>query len=413
MSQTLAQRFPVSLLTGFLGSGKTTVLNHLLRHPGMARTVVVVNEFGDVGLDHELIESSTEDMILLQSGCLCCSIRGDLIETLRNLFLRQVRGEMPPFDRIVIETTGLADPAPILHTLMRDPLIAARFRLDGVITTVDAATGSATLDRQIESVKQAAVADRLLLTKTDLVEAAATHRLESRLRALNPAAPIIRVANGEVEPSRLFDAGLYNPKTKSLDVQRWLQAEAYLPPEQGHDHEHGHHHHGEHGHQDHGHGTDHDHGAGEEGHAPHHQHDHVHDVNRHDDHIRSVCLVMNEPVNGDALDRWLEALLLLKGPDILRVKGIVNVEGLSGPFVIHGVQHIFHPPVMMKKWPSADRRTRIVFITRDVDEAMLRDTWKLFSAKEGEELQEAMALNKRNAEALARRQSQGVAHVAR
>jgi G3E family GTPase len=413
MSDIQAQRFPVSLLTGFLGSGKTTVLNHLLRHPGMARTVVVVNEFGDVGLDHELIESSTEDMILLQSGCLCCSIRGDLIETLRNLFLRQVRGEMPPFDRVVIETTGLADPAPILHTLMRDPLISARFRLDGVITTVDAATGSATLDRQIESVKQAAVADRLLLTKTDLVEAAATHRLESRLRALNPAAPIIRVANGEVEPSRLFDAGLYNPKTKSLDVQRWLRAEAYLPPEQGHDHKHGHHHHGEHGHRDHGLGSDLDHGAGEEGHAPHHQHDHVHDVNRHDDHIRSVCLVMDEPVNGDALDRWLEALLLLKGPDILRVKGIVNVKGLSGPFVIHGVQHIFHPPVMMKKWPSADRRTRIVFITRDVDEAMLRDTWKLFSAKEGEELLEALALNKRNAEALARRQSQEVAHVAR
>jgi G3E family GTPase len=409
--QNLGQRFPVSLLTGFLGSGKTTVLNHLLRHSDMARTVVVVNEFGDVGLDHELIESSTEDMILLQSGCLCCSIRGDLIDTLRKLFLRQVRGEMPPFDRVVIETTGLADPAPILHTLMRDPLISARFRLDGVITTVDSATGSATLDRQIESVKQAAVADRLLLTKTDLVEARVTDRLVSRLRALNPAAPIIRVANGEVEPSRLFDAGLYNPATKSLDVQRWLQAEAYLPPEQGHDHAHGHHHHGERGHHHHGHGSSHDDDAAEEGHAPLHHHDHIHDVNRHDEHIKSVCLVMDEPVNGDALDRWLEVLLMLKGPDILRVKGIVNVEGLSGPCIIHGVQHVFHPPVMMKKWPSADRRTRIVFITRDVDEAMLRDTWKLFSAQEGEELQEAIALNKRNAEALATRQSPQVASV--
>jgi G3E family GTPase len=413
MSQTLAQRFPVSLLTGFLGSGKTTVLNHLLRHPGMAKTVVVVNEFGDVGLDHELIESSTEDMILLQSGCLCCSIRGDLIDTLRNLFMRQVRGEMPPFDRVVIETTGLADPAPILHTLMQDPLIAARFRLDGVITTVDAATGSVTLDRQVESVKQAAVADRLLLTKTDLVEAPVSDRLEGRLRALNPAAPIIRVSNGEVEPSRLFDAGLYNPKTKSLDVQRWLQAEAYLAPQRGHDHEHGHHHHhDEHGHQDHDHGPSHDHGAPDKGHASEHHHDHVHDVNRHDDHIKSVCLVMDDPVKGDALDRWLEAVLLLKGPDILRVKGIVNVEGLPGPFVIHGVQHIFHPPVMMKKWPSADRRTRIVFITRDVDEAMLRDTWKLFATEEGEELLEAIAQNKRNAEALAKRQSKEVADAA-
>jgi len=410
MSQTLGQRFPVSLLTGFLGSGKTTVLNHLLRHPGMVKTVVVVNEFGDVGLDHELIESSTEDMILLQSGCLCCSIRGDLIETLRNLFLRQVRGEMPPFDRVVIETTGLADPAPILHTLMRDPLISARFRLDGVITTVDAATGSATLDRQIESVKQAAVADRLLLTKTDLVDAAVTVRLERRLRVLNPAAPIIRVSNGEVEPSRLFDAGLYNPKTKSLDVQRWLQAEAYLVSGPGHDH--GHHHHGDHDHQDHHHDPGHDHDGPGTDHAAHHHHDHVHDVNRHDDHIKVVCLVMDAPVKGDAFDRWLDALLLLKGPDILRVKGIVNVEGLPGPLIIHGVQHVFHPPVAMKTWPGADRRTRIVFITRDIDEAMLRDTWKLFSAEDGKELQEAIALNKRNAEALAKRQSREVVDAA-
>jgi G3E family GTPase len=409
MSQTLGQRFPVSLLTGFLGSGKTTVLNHLLRDPDMAKTVVVVNEFGEVGLDHELIESSSEEMILLQSGCLCCSIRGDLIETLGSLFMRQVRGEMPPFDRVVIETTGLADPAPILHTLMRDPLISARFRLDGVITTVDAATGWTTLDRQIESVKQAAVADRLLLTKTDLADAAATDRLQRRLRALNPAAPIIPVANGEVEPARLFDAGLYNPKTKSLDVQRWLQAEAYLTPEAKHAHAHDHGHHN-HRHKDHDH--DQGHAAEETGHAHHHHHDHVHDVNRHDEHIKAVCLVLDEPVNGDAFDRWLEALLLLKGPDILRVKGIVNVVGLSGPFVIHGVQHIFHPPVMMKKWPSADRRTRIVFITRDVDEAMLRDTWKLFSAETDEDLQAAIALNTRNAEALAKRQSPETADVA-
>jgi G3E family GTPase len=409
MNQTQGERFPVSLLTGFLGSGKTTVLNHLLRHPGMAKTVVVVNEFGEVGLDHELIESSSEEMILLQSGCLCCSIRRDLIETLRGLFLRQVHGEMPPFDRVVIETTGLADPAPILHTLMRDPLISERFRLDGVITTVDAATGWTTLDRQIESVKQAAVADRLLLTKTDLADPAAIDRLQRRLRALNPAAPIIPVAHGEVEPARLFDAGLYNPKTKSLDVQRWLQAEAYLNREAEHDHAHDHGHH-DHRNDDH----DHDHGpaAEETGHAHHAHHDHVHDVNRHDEHIKAFCLVLDEPVNGDAFDRWLEALLLLKGPDILRVKGIVNVIGLPGPFVIHGVQHIFHPPVMMKKWPTADRRTRIVFITRDVDEAMLRDTWKLFSAKDEEELQAAIALNKRNAEALAKRQSPETADVA-
>jgi len=376
------QRLPVSLLTGFLGSGKTTVLNHLVNHPDMARVVVIINEFGEIGLDHELVETSAEDMILLQSGCLCCSIRGDLIDTLRKLFLRRVRGEIQEFDRVVIETTGLADPAPILHTLMTDPLISARFRLDGVVTTIDAATGSATLDRQIESVKQAAVADRLLLTKTDLVSVEEVQALERRLRQINPAAPVIRAVQGEVEPARLFDAGLYNPKTKTLDVRRWLNAEAYLDPEhQGshgseHDHEH------EHAHDEHQHADGHGHHA-DGGHGRTHQH--AHDVNRHDDHIKAVCLTLEEPIQGDALDRWLEVMLLLKGPDILRVKGIVNVAGLSGPFVVHGVQHIFHPPVMLKKWPSKDRRTRIVFITRDIDEAMLRDTLKLFTANDDSE----------------------------
>jgi G3E family GTPase len=360
------QRFPVSLITGFLGSGKTTVLNRLVNHPDMARTVVIINEFGEIGLDHELVENSAEDMILLQSGCLCCSIRGDLIDTLRSLFIRRVRGEVPEFDRVVIETTGLADPAPILHTLMTDPLISARFRLDGVVTTVDAATGSATLDRQIESVKQAAVADRLLLTKTDLVTAADALALEQRLGRLNPAAPIIRVSQGEVEPGRVFDAGLYDPKTKSLDVQRWLNAEAYTVTEG-------------HGHADSHEGDDHhDHTDGDRHADPHRDGDHVHDVNRHDDHIKAVCLTLDEPVSGIGLDCWLRFLPMLKGPDLLRVKGIINVAGYSGPFVIHGVQHLFHPPVMLKTWPGKDRRTRIVFITRDIDEATLRDTLKLF-----------------------------------
>lgn len=349
------QRLPVSLLTGFLGSGKTTVLNHLLRHPGLARTVVIINEFGEIGLDHELVENSIEDMVLLQSGCLCCTIRGDLVDTLRTLFLRRARGEIAEFDRVVIETTGLADPAPILHTLMSDRLIAARYRLDGVIATVDAATGMASLDRQIESVKQAAVADRLLLTKIDLVEAGAVDALVQRLRALNPAAPIIQTLNGSVEPSRLFDAGLYNPKTKSLDVQRWLNAEAYAEAsflDDAHGHDEGHGHDGSH---------------------------HVHDVNRHDEHIKAVCLTVDDPIPGDAFDRWLGAVLLLKGPDVLRIKGIVNVRELAGPVVIHGVQHIFHPPVTLKNWPSPDRRTRIVFIARDIDEGALRDTLRMFT----------------------------------
>lgn len=356
------QRLPVSLLTGFLGSGKTTVLNHLLGQPELAKTLVIINEFGEIGLDHELVERSGDDMVLLQSGCLCCTIRGDLIDTMRSLFLRRVRGDIPAFDRVIIETTGLADPAPILHTLMTDPLIAARYRLDGVITTVDAATGQQTLDRQVESVKQAAVADRLLLTKTDLVEPDAVAALTRRLTALNPGAPIFHTINGAVDPAKLLDAGLYNPKTKSLDVRRWLNAEAFNDT--------GHHHHDAHHEAHDGHGHD-----------DHHEsdgHGHHHDVNRHDEHIRATCLTLDDPIPGDAFDRWLEALLLLKGEDVLRVKGIVNIQGLKGPFVIHGVQHIFHPPVMLKKWPGKDRRTRIVFIARDLDESALRDTLKMF-----------------------------------
>lgn len=332
---------PVSLLTGFLGSGKTTVLNKLLSRAEFARTVVVINEFGEIGLDHELVESSTEDMVLLKSGCLCCTIRGDLVDTLRGLTARKLGGTIAPFDRVLIETTGLADPAPILHTLMSDLALNSAYRLDGVITTVDAATGDATLDRQIESVKQAAVADRLLLTKTDLVPPAQSMALSQRLRRLNPAAPIIVSRQGEVDPASLLDAGLYNPETKSLDVQRWLKAEAYTPDR--HDHEHG------------------------------------HDINRHDEHIKAVCLTVEEPIPASAFDTWLGLLLAMKGPDILRVKGIVNIEGFDGPLVIHGVQHVFHPPLQMKKWPGNDRRTRIVFITRDLDQSALRDTLRMFA----------------------------------
>jgi G3E family GTPase len=341
---------PVSLLTGFLGSGKTTVLNKLLPRAEFARTVVVINEFGEIGLDHELVESSTEDMVLLKSGCLCCTIRGDLVDTLRGLMARRIGGGIAAFDRVLIETTGLADPAPILHTLMSDLAIASSYRLDGVITTVDAATGDATLDRQIESVKQAAVADRLLLTKTDLVSPKESAALFDRLCRLNPAAPITIVRNGDVDPARILNAGLYNPETKSLDVQRWLKAEAYAPSADHHAHAH------------HGHG-----------------HVHKHDINRHDEHIKAVCLTVDRPIPASAFDTWLGLLLAMKGPDILRVKGIVNIAGFDGPLVIHGVQHVFHPPLQMKKWPSADQRTRIVFITRDLDESALRDTLKMFT----------------------------------
>ena len=346
------QRLPVSVLTGFLGSGKTTVLNHLVQQPALSRTLVLINEFGEIGLDHDLVTHSKDDVVIeMSSGCLCCTIRGDLAKTLREAPGRFARGGKLWFDRVVIETTGLADPAPILHTLMTEPAVARRYRLDGVISTVDSVNGGGTLDRQIEPVKQAAMADRLLITKADLVDRDALRRLQDRLRILNPAAPQIIAENGAVDPTLLFDAGLYDPKTKSLNVQNWLKAEAYAEP---HDHEHG--------------------TAG---------HDHTHelnDVNRHDAHIKAVCLTVDEPIHGDALDLWLEALLQLRGADFLRIKGIINVADLDGPVVIHGVQHIFHPAVMLKEWPSEDRRSRIVFITRDIDESVLRDTLRMFNA---------------------------------
>ena len=210
----------VSLLTGFLGSGKTTLLNNLVKHPDMGQTAVLINEFGDIGIDHQLVEQVDENMVLLNSGCLCCTVQGDLERALTELFLKRAQGEIPPFKRALIETTGLADPAPIIHALMQDRLISSRYELDAVVTTVDAVNGDMQLDRYKESVKQAAVADRILLTKSDLATKEDIAKLEAELRELNPAAPIIHVAHGKIDPGKLFDVGLYNPETKSLDVQR-------------------------------------------------------------------------------------------------------------------------------------------------------------------------------------------------
>jgi G3E family GTPase len=340
---------PVSVLTGFLGSGKTTVLNHLVHSAQMNRALVIINEFGAISLDHDLIARSSEDLVVeMMGGCLCCTIRGDLQTTLRDAPWRFARNGTCWFDRVIIETTGLADPAPILHTLMMDPQLSSLYRLDGVIATVDAAAGMATLDLQEEAVRQAAVADRILLTKTDLATPEQRAAIESRVRVLNPAAAIIPVMNGEADPASLFDCGLYNPATKSNDVQRWLAAEAY-EGEHGHGHEHG----------------DHDH--------------HHHDVNRHDARIHASCLTFDQPLLPEAFERWIDVLMSFKGPDILRVKGILNLQGETKPVVIHGVQHIFHPPVRLDGWPSEDRRTQLVFITRGISADDLRGTLALLT----------------------------------
>jgi G3E family GTPase len=342
---------PVTLLTGFLGSGKTTVLNHVLKQPEMAATAVIVNEFGETGLDHLLVERSSEDVVLLNSGCLCCTVRGDIVDTLTNLFVDRVKGKVPWFTRVAIETTGLADPAPILHTLMTDPIIAARYMLDGVVTTVDAVNGAGTLDKQPEAVKQAAVADRLLLTKTDLAGSAARQEIEARLQALNPSASMVWVAQGVVDPARLFNIGFYDPATKSVNVRRWLRDEAF---ESSHAHDLGHEH------------------------DLRHWHEHP-DVNRHDDRIRAFCITRERPISWASLSAWLDALANLRGDDLLRLKAIVALSDRPDqPVVLHGVQHLFHPPVLLPEWPSEDHRTRMVFITRDLPREAIEATFAAF-----------------------------------
>ena len=341
---------PVSVITGFLGSGKTTLLSRLIRRPGMEKTAVVINEFGEIGLDHELVAASNdENIMVMDGGCVCCSIRGELAETLRDLFARRARGEIPPFDRVAIETTGLADPAPVLHTLMADPLVATCFRLDSVLATVDAAHGDGQLDAHEESLRQAAVADRLLLTKTDLAGEDALAGLERRLARINPSAPRYRVLHGEIDPDRLFGAGLYDPRTKSADVQNWLREQAF----EAHEHDHHHHH-------------DHD----------HHDHDHHH--HHHDDRFTSFCLRREGGCSWNAWVGFLEALIASHGDALLRVKGILNVTGLDAPVAVHGVQHMFHPPAILEAWPSDDRSSRLVFIGNDLSRAgfeKMLDAW--------------------------------------
>jgi G3E family GTPase len=342
---------PVSVLTGFLGAGKTTLLNRLLRDPALSDTLVLINEFGEIGLDHLLVEKADGDMILMSSGCLCCTIRGDLVSTLEGLLRRRDNNRITPFARVLIETTGLADPAPVLHTIMFHPYLMLRYRLEGVITLVDAVNGDATLDAHEESVKQAAVADRLVLSKTDLLtgpeSAAKLDGLKARLAALNPAARLIEA--GDARAANLFDTGLYNPQSKIPDVRRWLNADAVE-----HADSHAHHHHGHYA--------------------------HAHDVNRHDASIRAHCLRSDTPLDPRGFDLFLNMLREFHGPNLLRVKGIVALaDDLARPVVIHGVQHVFHPPVRLDAWPDADHSTRIVFILKDLTADFVDKLWAAFA----------------------------------
>jgi G3E family GTPase len=340
LSQSPDDRLPVLLLTGFLGSGKTTLLNAWLRLPELKNAAVIVNEFGEVGIDHSLIASSNDNTIELSTGCLCCTVRGDLVETLRELQVKRAKGEVRAFDRVIIETTGLADPAPVIQALMTFP-VARRFRLSQVVTTVDAANGCDTLRRYPESVKQVAVADDVVITKTDLVGANKV-TVADQVKVLNPGAHLHRsTVIQPVLPWQLMKANIYDPASKSADVLEWLNAEAYEQDELSSDH-----HISVHG----GHG--------------HAHHRHAHDVNRHDAEIGSFCLTYEEPLHWEHVANWLDALVMAHGDRLLRVKGILSIEGRENPIVVQAVQHLFHPPYELNAWPTDRRRSQLVFITR-------------------------------------------------
>ncbi|MCZ8080721.1 MAG: GTP-binding protein [Rhodobacteraceae bacterium] len=365
-------RIPLILITGYLGAGKTTLLNALLRDASAGRIAVVVNEFGDVGLDHDLIVETTEETVLLSSGCMCCTVRGDLVQALEGMFEKRSAGKLD-FDRIVIETTGLADPAPILHTLIVTPGLGAALRMDGVVTVCDAVNGPATLDAGFESVQQVAMADVLVLSKTDLVTPSQAERFRARLAALAPGARIVTATRGAVPLAELFGHGAPDMNGALPEAEAWVNAPAYalsslpLPPlakplaplASGPTH-------------------------GLFGLAPAPMQSLMAAIvpaARHDDRISSVSMAFDEPIHPMMLDIWMETLIAARGPDILRLKAVIWADGFDTPFVIHGVQHIIDPPIRLARWTGKDRKSRVVIIGRDLPREALLDSLEVLKTR--------------------------------
>jgi G3E family GTPase len=343
LPQRRPKPIPLTVLTGFLGAGKTTLLNRLLQDPDLAGTAVIVNEFGEIGLDHLLVGESEDGIIELSSGCLCCTIRGELVTTLENLLRALDNHRIERLDRVVIETTGLADPAPVLQSVLLHPYLSLRYRLDGVVTVVDAVHGDRTIDMADEAARQIAVADRIVLTKTDLP--GADPAIAARIRRLNPGARILEAAKGEALPQALFDTQPFSTDGKIADVAGWLAAEAHDHAHHGHDHNHDH------------------------GHSHPHGHQHAHDINRHDARIRSFTATRSTPIARAALEDFLDRIAREHGASLLRLKGLVaTADAPDRPLVIQAAQTIFHPPQRLPSWPSDDHRSRLVLIVRDLPE---------------------------------------------
>lgn len=338
------QSIPVSIITGFLGSGKTTLLNRLLQHESFKNSLVIVNEFGEVGIDHLLVSTPAEKMLLLSNGCLCCEVMGDLVKTLAEVAQKRASGEIPMFDRVLVETTGLADPVPIIHTVVTEPELSQLFSLDLVVGVVDAVHAVDQLTVQNEARQQIAVSDVLLLSKMDLVSPEVLDEVHMAVKSINAGAELIPVLHGEVDPDLLFASRRAQSQSRLQlpEVERWIRSHTRAVPLIGR-------------------------GMRSSAHAG---------------DVRTFTLLHDAPISPAGLTTWFSMLAGFKGPHLLRLKGIVNVEG--DPYVVHAVQTIFHEPQQLDEWPSDDQRTRIVFIVRGLDREAIAKTFAAFAEPESD-----------------------------